>query len=68
MVPKIDPVTINKKNVIGNTMFLFAPCQIPKDIDSNRLMKTIKKNDKNIYFTTNDAFYKALANNCMCYN
>ena len=42
-VPKIDPVTINKKNVIGNTMFLFAPCQIPKDIDSNRLMKTIKK-------------------------
>ena len=68
MVPKIDPVTINKKNVIGNTMFLFAPCQRPKDIDSNRLMKTIKKNDKNIYFTTNDAFYKALANNCMCYN
>ena len=43
MVPKIDPVTINKKNVIGNTMFLFAPCQRTKDIDSNRLMKTIKK-------------------------
>ena len=50
-VPKIDPVTISKKNVIGNTMFLFAPCQIPKDIDSNRLMKTIKKKDKNIYIS-----------------